>query len=200
MAPGAPIAPRLPACLGRFDAAREPETAGVSWNERHLQCIWADARLRPAALSTTGGRPVRVLDPGAWNGGPGPDFLGAALEIGGEPRRGDVEIHVRPGDWAAHGHSADPAYANVALHVAWFPPAPGETPPDIPLVLLRDAMLDRPGFSFDQIDPAAYPRLARPDQLPALDKVRMVFKNDAHSLSSPFFFLLPLSYTISGGS
>ena len=158
-APGAP----LPACLRAADAAREPATAGFSWNERHLQCIWADARLRPALLATTGGRPVRVLDPGRWNGGPGPDFRGAKLEIGGELRTGDVEIHVRPGDWNAHGHSADPAYADVALHVAWFPPAPGEVLPEIPLVLLRDAMLDRPGFSFDQIDPSAYPRPPRSD-------------------------------------
>ena len=120
----------IPACLRRAEEAREPATAGFSWNERHLQCIWADARLRPARLVTTGGRPVRVLDPGRWNGGPGPDFRGAKLEIGGELRRGDVEVHVRPGDWNAHGHSGDPAYADVALHVAWFPPAPGEALPD----------------------------------------------------------------------
>ena len=85
------------------------------------------------------------------------------VEIGGELRTGDVEIHVRPGDWNAHGHSADPAYADVALHVAWFPPAPDEVLPEIPLALLRDAMLDRPGFSFDQIDPSAYPRPPRSD-------------------------------------
>lgn len=153
----------IPACLRRAEEAREPATAGFSWNERHLQCIWADARLRPERLVTTGGRAVRVLDPGRWNGGPGPDFRGAKLEIGGELRTGDVEIHVRPGDWNAHGHSGDPAYADVALHVAWFPPAPGEALPDVPLALLRDPMLDRPGFSFDQIDPSAYPRPARSD-------------------------------------
>ena len=153
----------LPACLRPSEGAREPATAGFSWNERHLQCIWADARLRPARLLTTAGRPVRVLDPGRWNGGPGPDFRGAKLEIGGELRTGDVEIHVRPGDWNAHGHASDPAYAGVALHVAWFPPGPYDELPEIPLALLRDAMLDRPGFSFDQIDPSAYPRPPRSD-------------------------------------
>ena len=147
----------LPPCLGPIPSVAEPETAGVPWDERHLQCIWADARLRPP-LVTTGGLPVRVLDPGRWNGGAGPDFRGATVEIGGSVRKGDVEVHVRPGDWNAHGHSARPDYANVVLHVAWFPPEPDEALPEIPLALLRDAMLQRPGFSFDQIDPSAYPR------------------------------------------
>ena len=153
MSPAADPIP-LPACLAPADRAAEPETDGVAWNERHLQCIWADARLRPP-LATTGGEPIEVLSPGVWNGGPGPDFRGAILRIGGRRAAGDVEIHVRPSDWAAHGHDGDPRYANVVLHVAWFPPAPGAALPDIPLALLADAMLARPGFSFDQIDPDA---------------------------------------------
>ena len=172
----------LPPCLAPPVAAAEPETAGVAWDERHLQCIWADARLRPP-LVTTGGLPVRVLDPGRRTGGPGPDFRGATLEIGGHTRKGDVEIHVRPGDWNLHGHSDRPDYDGVVLHVAWFPPAPGEAIPDVPLALLRDAMQWRPGFSFDQIDPSAYPHpegsdvarpcrnalaSARPDEVAAL--------------------------------
>ncbi|MBQ9727295.1 MAG: DUF2851 family protein [Kiritimatiellae bacterium] len=152
----------LPPCLLPGRAAAEPETDGAAWDERHLQCIWADARLRPP-LSTTGGAPVEVLSPGVWNGGPGPDFRGAILRIGGVRAAGDVELHVRPSDWTAHGHDGDPRYENVVLHVAWFPPAPGAVLPDVPLALLSDAMLARPGFSFDQIDPDAYPHAARSD-------------------------------------
>ena len=140
------MTPPLPPCIG----------GGAVWGERHLQCIWADPKLRPA-LCTVGGAPVDVIDPGTWNGGPGPDFRDATVSIGGVRRVGDVEIHVRPGDWEAHGHSADPAYASVVLHVAWFPPRPGVPVPDVPLAILRDAMLERGGFSFDQIDPSAYP-------------------------------------------
>lgn len=160
------MTPPLPPCIGGgADATpsgtgssgfREPESEGVVWGERHLQCIWADPKLRPA-LCTVGGAPVDVIDPGTWNGGPGPDFRDATISIGGVRRVGDVEIHVRPGDWEAHGHSADPAYASVVLHVAWFPPRPGVPVPDVPLAILRDAMLERGGFSFDQIDPSAYP-------------------------------------------
>ena len=160
--PGAPPSTPLPPCLRPPAVVHEPEEDGLPWNERHLQCIWADARLRPA-LATTGGLPVRVLDPGRWNGGGGPDFRGAVVEIGGAVRRGDVEVHVRAGDWFAHGHDRDPAYRDVVLHLAWYPPVPGEAAPEVPLALLRDAMRDRPGFSFDQIDPASYPRPAGSD-------------------------------------
>ena len=50
-APAAPLP--LPPCLAPAGRAEEPETDGVAWNERHLQCIWADARLRPAALASS---------------------------------------------------------------------------------------------------------------------------------------------------
>lgn len=154
----------LPPCLRGDAAVREPPESsdGVWWNERHLQCIWADARLRPV-LRTVAGEDVEVIEPGAWNGSGGPDFRNAVVSIGGEVRRGDVEIHVRAGDWFAHGHGGDPAYGGVILHVAWFAPRPAERVPDIPLALLSEAMESRRGFSFSQIDPDAYPRPAGSD-------------------------------------
>lgn len=153
----------FPACLRPADGVGEPLAAdGVSWNERHLQCVWADARLRPP-MKTLDGQTVEVEDPGVWNGVAGPDFRGAVLRIGGELRRGDVELHVHPRDWSLHGHSGNPDYAGVVLHVAWFPPAAGDTLPGVPLVCLRDAMAVRPSFSFDQVDPDAYPWLSGAD-------------------------------------
>lgn len=136
---------------------RETSADGIAWGERHLQCIWSDERFRPREMRTTDGRPVRVLSAGEWNGGPGPDFRNALLEIGGRRVRGDVEIHIRPGDWFAHGHGDDPEYGAVALHVAWFAPRGGVALPGVPHVALCDAMRAQRGFSFDQIDVGAYP-------------------------------------------
>lgn len=156
---------KLPPCIddGGFApdcvplSAHEPEfTDGVAWGERHLQCIWADKALRPI-LKTTDGLSVAVLDPGKWNNGPGPDFLGATLKIGSRKVCGDVEIHVRPADWLYHGHAGDPAYSSVVLHVAWFPPRRGTAIPPLPLIVLSDAFATNPDFSFDKIDIGAYP-------------------------------------------
>jgi hypothetical protein len=70
------------------------------------------------------GQPVAVVYRGQWTAGSGPDFSGAMLtlgESGGRLARGDVEMHLRCGDWYAHGHDTDPRYNNVALHVVLWP-------------------------------------------------------------------------------
>lgn len=69
-------------------------------------------------LRLTDGRTLRIYHPGTLNPDSGPDFLQAVLSIGpGKRLRGDVEIHIRPADWQRHGHTSDPLYNNVMLHV-----------------------------------------------------------------------------------
>ena len=88
--------------------------------EATLQIAWAGQRLRPEALRATDGRRVRVLHPGLWNRGEGPDFRGAALRFDADPPVvGDVEIDVEPAGWNRHGHALNPAYREVKLQVVW---------------------------------------------------------------------------------
>jgi len=99
-----------------------------SFPEKLLQKVWlrGDFDHAPAVLSD--GRRVRIVHPGKWNLLGGPDFAGARLRFGDGGERetvGDVEIHLRAGDWDAHGHARDPAYDRVVLHVVLFPPAAG---------------------------------------------------------------------------
>jgi hypothetical protein len=75
----------------------------------------------PAALVTTDGRRVVVLDPGRRNTDGGPDCTGALVRIGTTLYRGDVELHVHADGWTAHGHHRDPHYERVILHVAAHP-------------------------------------------------------------------------------
>lgn len=97
-----------------------------SFPEKLLQKIWLRGDFNRSAASTATGSAVRVIHPGKWNLLGGPDFQGARLRFGdGVEVLGDVELHLRAGDWDAHGHAADPAYAHVALHVVLFPPEPG---------------------------------------------------------------------------
>lgn len=147
-----------------------------SHRERHVQCTWFDAALRPGQLVTQDGESVEVEDPGVWNLEAGPDFLGAAIRLGPERRRlaGDVEVHIHPAAWRGHGHHADPRYRNVRLHVTYFPgPFPAaDFPPGAVQIALRDPLARSPGFSFDQVDLTAYPFARRAPVPPCLAVLR----------------------------
>jgi hypothetical protein len=49
----------------------------------------------------------------------GPDFQGAEFELDGRLYRGDVEIHLKAGDWYTHQHHLDDRYSQVLLHLVW---------------------------------------------------------------------------------
>jgi hypothetical protein len=69
-------------------------------------------------LSTPDGLPIRVVFPGHWTHGFGPDFSDAMLDFGTDGlQTGAVELHTRSSDWIAHGHHLDDRYNNVILHV-----------------------------------------------------------------------------------
>ena len=51
-------------------------------SERHLQCLWFDAKFRPENIKTLSGEVVKIVNPGKWNLESGPDFLDATLLIG----------------------------------------------------------------------------------------------------------------------
>jgi hypothetical protein len=126
------------------------------YRERHLQCLWADPRLRPTGLKTSENEAVHVEHPGDWNLEAGPDFLNAILLIGKESRRisGDLEIHIHPNAWEQHGHGDDPRYANVRFHITYFQ---GMEIPGLIQIPLRETLSSDPCFSFETIDVTAYP-------------------------------------------
>lgn len=94
--------------------------------ERLFQKIWNLGFFSRQGLRTTDGREVEVAVTGEWNHFGGPDFRSALVRIGGLESRGDVELHLRPGDWSRHGHHQNPEFDGVILHVALFAPEPGE--------------------------------------------------------------------------
>ena len=110
---------------GRTEAEADGTAEPAERGEQALQRRWAESRwptpfLYPARAqgSADHGEPVRVIAPGSWNHGPGPDFRGAQiLDADGRARRGDVELHLRPSAWLQHGHAEDEAYAGILLHV-----------------------------------------------------------------------------------
>jgi hypothetical protein len=96
--------------------------------ERVVQKIWLRGDFARDRAVLTDGRKLEIRSTGAWNLLGGPDFRGARVVIDGRETIGDIEVHFHAADWRAHGHAADRAYDNVALHVVLFPPADFEQP------------------------------------------------------------------------
>jgi hypothetical protein len=89
--------------------------------ERHIQAAWLEQKYFKH-LTTACGLPIKVISPGLWNAGAGPDFLKAHLEIGGKAVKGDIELHLNDAAWQHHNHHLDPRYNDVVLHVSlWLP-------------------------------------------------------------------------------
>ena len=87
--------------------------------EKVLARLWQKRAARQREFRTSAGRRVRVLYPGRPGTAAGPDFRDALLEVEGLGLvQGDVELHVRQGDWYNHGHDDDPNYSGVVLHAA----------------------------------------------------------------------------------
>ncbi len=93
----------------------------VSLPERLIKCVWYDQLLDRKLMKTMDGRHVKVFSQGDWNLTAGPDFMAALIQFDNEdPVRGDVEIHVRSGDWKRHGHHRNSEYDSVILHVCMW--------------------------------------------------------------------------------
>jgi hypothetical protein len=107
------------------------------YTEQDLQLFWERQQFRRDALLTEDSRALRVEFPGVRSVEGGPDFREARIRIGGELRSGDVELHLTPSGWAAHGHDRDGAYAGVILHVVLRRDPFVEPPRDLPLLVLE---------------------------------------------------------------
>ncbi len=138
------------------------------YRERHLQCVWADPRYRPEKLDNTDGESIQVEHPGDWNLEAGPDFLNAVLLVGKEKRRvcGDLEIHIHANGWHQHGHTDDPRYENVRIHVVYYQ---GKEIPGLIQIPLSEPLAANPRFSFENIEPTAYPYSFPAGDFPLVD-------------------------------
>lgn len=126
------------------------------YTEMDLQEIWERQGFRREGLLTEDATPLRIEFPGFRCGEGGPDFRGARLWLGSEPRWGDVELHLTPSGWRAHGHHRDGAYASVILHVVLRRDPFSETPRGLPLLVLEPylngAVAPAPGAEAGDLD------------------------------------------------
>ena len=129
--------------LARFRIADERAAYGLA--ETILHAAWRRAGLASAVVGSRDGHTYRIIYQGRPADGAGPDFRDAILlRSDGKTIHGDIEIHVRSGDWHSHGHSSDGAYNGVVLHVALEESgAPAQTSSGlrVPLLLLKKEVL-----------------------------------------------------------
>ncbi|UCD09091.1 MAG: DUF2851 family protein [Dehalococcoidales bacterium] len=86
-------------------------------NEKQFREIWQRREITEQKLIAENGMTVRIVYPGRPNDGQGADFRDAVIITDRELRTGDVEFHLKSGDWRGHQHHLDPVYNRVILHV-----------------------------------------------------------------------------------
>ena len=87
--------------------------------EDFLHYVWRFKQFDFKNIKTTEGEAIQIFQVGDYNTDGGPDFKNAKLQIGETTWAGHIEIHVKASDWLKHGHSSNPAYNNVILHVVF---------------------------------------------------------------------------------
>lgn len=87
--------------------------------ESFLHFLWRSRRFDAQNLRSTENQPIEIQQVGEHNTHAGPDFFNSLVRIGDTIWAGNVEMHLRASEWIAHGHSSDPAYDNVVLHVVF---------------------------------------------------------------------------------
>jgi hypothetical protein len=85
--------------------------------EKQFREIWQCPEIKGQTLIAENGTKVKIVYPGRPNDGQGADFRDAVIMTGRELQTGDVEFHLRSGDWRGHHHHLDPVYNRVILHI-----------------------------------------------------------------------------------
>jgi hypothetical protein len=87
-------------------------------SEKSVTSIWLHQAT--ADLETDEKKKLVVISPGRRDVDGGCDFRDAVFRLDNEMRYGNVEVHVRSGDWYRHAHHLDPKYNSVVLHVVMW--------------------------------------------------------------------------------
>ena len=87
-------------------------------SELELQALWFSGAFGRDFRSTDG-RKIHIVQFGEWNRGAGPDFAQTAVEIDGVLKTGSLELDPHASCWESHGHSTNPNFRDVILHVVF---------------------------------------------------------------------------------
>lgn len=114
-----------------------PTNASPKINEAFLHYVWKTKNYKFQHLTSTQGKPIKLIHPGLHNHDAGPDFLDGKIEYDGVAWAGHIELHVLSSDWYRHHHQVDPAYDQVILHVVWEDDRPVTDIHLVPIITLE---------------------------------------------------------------
>jgi hypothetical protein len=105
-------------CARLTPLLREPSgDLAEKWTELEWQAMWYSGAFG-TTFRTVSGSLLEIIQLGFWNREPGPDFVHASLRLDGEQLlEGDIELDMHVADWERHGHSQNPAFDRVVLHL-----------------------------------------------------------------------------------
>lgn len=114
-----------------------------SVDEIEIQSRWFAGHFA-SEHTANGGQKIRIISPGEWNRGAGPDFLEATVEINGETQHGPIELDLDSRNWELHRHHASKHFDGVILHVVLHDAAPTyftrtSDSRDVPRILLSES-------------------------------------------------------------
>jgi Protein of unknown function (DUF2851) len=106
------------ACTQCSSIVSEPvDDYARKWSELEWQALWYSGSFGTLFRTTTGAL-VEIVQFGFWNREAGPDFIHAVIRIDGKADlEGDIELDLHVADWDYHGHSTNPAFNQVVLHL-----------------------------------------------------------------------------------
>jgi len=88
--------------------------------EELLYHIWLFRLFDFKRLHSTNGEEIEIIETGFRNTNAGPDFIMSKIRINNQLWVGNIEIHVKSSDWNLHGHTEDPSFNSVILHIVWI--------------------------------------------------------------------------------
>ncbi|MEI6712947.1 MAG: DUF2851 family protein [Verrucomicrobiota bacterium] len=102
---------------GWREGGRQGSKRRRTFRELEWQAQWFAGRYGSRFVSTQG-ETIEIVQYGVWNRSSGPDFTEAAIRVNGRVlRRGAIELDLDMRDWETHGHSVNPEFDEVVLHV-----------------------------------------------------------------------------------
>ena len=127
--------------------------------EKQVTEMWQSLLGTGCPLKTESGQSLSVIYPGKSSDTPGSDFQDAVVNIGGQTIKGNIEVHVKSGDWRTHGHNRNPAYNSVVLHVVMWQDSRNEIALQngllIPTVILGNHQLNSPAPTLSSAVPCS---------------------------------------------